>query len=267
MGDPTGRAGLGNVVAVLTDLLARVRRLEKKSVGATPAFVSVSASSGVKSLGARSNALSNNPIALAVDAVGNFGYIPSSLEQKTIVGPYTVDMAAWLSQPLEMFTYDGDPTGRVAVGWIAESLDAAGLKEFVVYDAKGRIQGVRVETLVAGLHSAYIQSRTVNIARISALEASMNAAVGAKLRQVFTYANVGALTILASTRDLTITWPVPFADTNYTVVRSFVPPAGVLVNMESYVKSQTTTGCVVTVYTNGVALPAGGTMTVEGLHL
>lgn len=248
---------------------ARPTRTQKDGAWRKPVHTpnSVTADAGMASLGVRGNPLSNNPIAVAVDAAGNFGYIPSSQELKTVTGDYTVDMAAWLAQPLKTFTYTGDPTGRVAVGWLAENLHSAGLGEFVVYAPDGSIQGVRVETLIAGLHSAYIQSRAVSIARIAALEASMAASVGNKLHQVFEYSVLPALSLLSSQKDLTVSWPKPFADTDYTVQATFTPPAGVLVGMDYYVKSRTTTGCVITIFTNGVALPSGGYMRVDANHL
>lgn len=211
MGDPTPADRLG-IVRTINDTLRRVRNLEKSirrrlavaalfasgdvSAGGdvsganVAAFASVSGSmvnasvsmaaprgsfdSELASLGVRNNPLTNNPIALAVDANGDFGYIPSSQEMKTVLGDYTVDMAAWLSQGLKRFTYVGDPDARVSVGWLAEDLDAAGLREFVVYAKDGTIQGVRVETLVAGLHSAYVQSRAQSQARLNAVEQSVS---------------------------------------------------------------------------------------------
>jgi hypothetical protein len=265
MGDPTSSGPLA-IIPTLREILRRLRKLESGNTGVVTVR-SLIASMFVRSPGVRTNPLTNNPIALAIDADGNFGYIPSSLEKKTIIGPYTVDMTAWLNQPLMRFTYDGDPTGRVSVGWIAESLDQAGLKEFVVYAPNGTIQGVRVETLIAGLHSAYIQSRSVSVARIAALEATLNTAVGNKMHQVFEYSVLPALTVLASQKDLTISWPRPFTDTDYTIQAVFTPPAGVLVGLSYFVKSRTTTGCVITMYTNGVALPSGGYMRVDANHL
>lgn len=307
---------------------------------------------GVSSTGARNNPLTNNPIALAVDADGSFGYIPSSQEMKIITGDYTVDMAGWLNQHLRTFTYAGDPTNRVSVGWIAEDLDAAGLHEFVVYSKDGKIQGVRVETLVAGLHSAYVQSRTQSLGRLTAVEKSASDSTKAittaqssitdlttrvatdetaatalngrvttlegrqsgyasgtdltaltgrvttlegkqstyalgtdltalatrvkaledanktKLRQRVTSATMGALTVLNSSTTVTITWPTAFADVNYTpTIVSVTPPGGVLTSISARITAQTTTTCTLLVYTSGIAVSAGTSIVVDGVHL
>lgn len=284
---------------------------------------------GVSSTGARNNPLTNNPIALAVDADGSFGYIPSSQEMKIITGDYTVDMAAWLNQHLRTFTYAGDPTNRVSVGWIAEDLDAAGLHEFVVYSKDGKIQGVRVETLVAGLHSAYVQSRTQSLGRLTAVEKSASDSTKAiataqssitdlttrvatdetaataltgrvttlegkqstyvlgtdltalatrvkaledanktKLRQRVTSATMGALTVLNSSTTVTITWPTAFADVNYTpTIVSVTPPNGVLTSVSARITAQTTTTCTLLVYTSGIAVSAGTSIVIDGIHL
>lgn len=307
---------------------------------------------GVSSTGARNNPLTNNPIALAVDADGSFGYIPSSQEMKIVTGDYTVDMSAWLNQHLRTFTYAGDPTNRVSVGWMAEDLDAAGLHEFVVYSKDGRIQGVRVETLVAGLHSAYVQSRTQSLARLTAVEKSasdstkaitaaqtsvtdlatrvatdetaatalngrvttlegrqsgyasgidvtaltgrvttlegkqssyaiatdvtalaarvkaLEDAAKTKLRQRVTSATMGALTVLNSSTTVTITWPTAFADANYTpTIVSVTPPGGVLTSVSARITGQTATTCTLFVYTAGIAISAGTSIVVDGVHL
>jgi hypothetical protein len=307
---------------------------------------------GVSSTGARNNPLTNNPIALAVDANGDFGYIPSSQEMKVIAGDYAVDMASWLSMPLKRFTYIGDPSGRVSVGWLAEDLDKAGLREFVVYAKDGTIQSVRVETLVAGLHSAYVQSRTQSQARLAAMEQTVAASASSvtaaqssvtdlanrvstdetaataltgrvttlegrqsgyasgtdltalttrvttlegrqssyalasdvtaltarvkaledanktKLRQRVTSATMGALTVLNSSTTLTITWPTAFADANYTpTIVSITPPGGVLTSVSARITAQTATTCTLLVYTAGIAISAGTSIVVDGVHL
>lgn len=380
MGDPTpaDRLGIGRT---LTDILRRVRNIEKSirrrltvaslfasgdlsaggnvtganvaafaTVSGTSVNASVSMASPrasfdneLASLGVRNNPLTDNPIALAVDANGDFGYIPSSQEMKTVLGDYMVDMSAWLSQSLKRFTYVGDPDGRVSVGWLAEDLDAAGLREFVVYAKDGTIQGVRVETLVAGLHSAYVQSRVQSQSRLTAMEQSvatsasnvtavqksvtdltmrvgtdetaataltgrvttlegkqssyalgtdltalttrvttaettanalaarvkaLEEAAKTKLRQRVTSTSMAALTVLNSSQTVTITWPTAFADANYTpTIVSVTPPSGVLTTINARVTAQTATTVTLLVYTSGIAVSAGTTITVDGIHL
>lgn len=77
-----------------------------------------------------------------------------------------------------------------------------------------------------------------------------------------------ALTLLASSQDVTVTWPVPFADSNYSVVPTVWVTAGTLGKFTAQPKagSQTATGCVVTVASLGIAIASGQTLDVLAIH-
>lgn len=375
MGDPTPSDKLG-IGRTLTDILRRVRNLEKSirrrlavaslfasgdigSGGAVTgasvsafgpvsgstvnASVSMSAPTGefddgLVSQDVRERVLAENVAAVYVDEAGQLGTMPSTRKLKDVAGTYAVDMAKWLSLPLYQYTYKADPQKRMQVGFLADDMHNAGLREFCLYDRAGNLQGMRTDQLVAGLHSAYIQSRATSIARLTAVEqanttvtdrvttlegkqggyatgtdlttltgrvttlegkqstyalatdltslttrvttAETNAtaltarvkaledAAKTKLRQRVTSASMAALTVLNSSQTLTVTWPTAFADNNYTpTIVSVTPPSGVLTSISARITAQTTTTVTLLVFTAGIAVSAGTTVTVDGLHL
>lgn len=100
-----------------------------------------------------------------------------------------------------------------------------------------------------------------NAARITTLEAK---AVTAQRVAVAT----PALTLLALQQDIPITWPTPFPDTNYGIY-PVIEPAGIaLGKTTAQVKqgSKTTTGCVITYVSTGIAITAGQTLEVLALR-
>lgn len=211
---------------------------------------------GVRSTGARANVVTTNYVAAYLDANGNLGYAPSTLASKNVHGLFQVDMAKWLNLPLYRFTYKDDPEAREVVGPLADDLHAAGLKEFVVYDEQGNIQGVRTETLLIGLWSAYVQSRAATLTRI-----------GNQLFQTYTESSMTALGLNAE-KTYTVTWPKPFIDAQYLVAPTVTSTGLALAAVASVVPgSQTATGCKVSVRTLGLSLAAGATLTVQAVHI
>lgn len=211
---------------------------------------------GVRSTGARANVVTTNYVAAYLDANGNLGYAPSTLASKNVHGLFQVDMAKWLNLPLYRFTYKDDPEAREVVGPLADDLHAAGLKEFVVYDEQGNIQGVRTETLLIGLWSAYVQSRAATLGRIAN-----------QLYQTYTEASMTALGLNAE-KTYTVTWPKPFVDAQYLVAPTVTSSGLALTAVASVVPgSQTATGCKISVRTLGLALASGATLTVQAVHI
>jgi hypothetical protein len=142
------------------------------------------------------------------------------------------------------------------MGPYAEDLDAAGLNEFVIYSPEGVIQGVRLESLVMGLWSAYVQSRTTTLARIA--------------KQLYQTKTVTGMTALGLNAEKTydVVWDTAFADTSYLVSASVSSSGLALAAVASIVPgSQTATGCKVSVRTLGLALASGATLTVQGVHV
>lgn len=292
MGDPTpsDRLGIGRT---LTDVLRRVRNLEKavrrrltvtglfasgdvaaggNVTGANvAAFAAVSGSSvsaalgvsgrtgtfsdGVQSAGVRTRTVTNSPVQLYVDADGNFGISASTRARKNIGDDYNVDMDKFLAIVLKNWTYKDKPFAS-GMGPIADDLDAAGLKEFVIYNLDGTIQGVRSDMLIIGLWSAYKQSRTATLAEFNK-------------RLVQTVTN-SAMTLLGINAEKTypIVWPKEFADTNYAVSASVTSSGLALAAVCAVVPgSKTTKGCSVTVRSLGLAIAANSTLTVEAIHV
>lgn len=211
---------------------------------------------GVRSTGARANVVTTNYVAAYLDANGNLGYAPSTAASKNVLGPFQVDMAKWLALPLYRFTYKDDPENREVVGPLADDLHAAGLGQFVVYDESGKIQGVRTETLLVGLWSAYVQSRAATMSRIAN-----------QSFQTYTESAMTALGLNAE-KTYTVTWPKPFVDNQYLVAPTVTSTGLALAAVASVVPgSQTATGCKVSVRTLGLALAAGATLTVQAVHI
>lgn len=211
---------------------------------------------GIKSTGVRTTTLTNSPVQLYVDADGNLGVGASTRAKKNIGTDYKVDMTKFLAVVLKNWTYKDNPLAA-GMGPIADDLDAAGLKEFVIYNLDGSIQGVRSDMLIIGLWSAYVQSRTATLAEFNK-----------RLKQTVTVTNMSALSI-GGTRPYTITWDKPFTDADYAVYANVYSNAGVLISgavAASLPSSRTTTQCVVQV-TSGVALLSGQTLVVEAIHV
>jgi hypothetical protein len=212
---------------------------------------------GVRSTGARANVVTQNYVAAYLDANGNLGYAPSTLGSKNVLGPFQVDMQRWLNLPLYRFTYKDDPESREVVGPLADDLHAAGLKEFVVYDEAGNIQGVRTETLLIGLWSAYLQSRMATQARIGNMKYQKQTVTG--------------MTALGLNAEKTydVVWPTEFADANYHATADVFSTTGLaLAAVASIVPgSETSKGCKISVRTLGLALAVGSTLTVKATHI
>ena len=213
---------------------------------------------GIRSSGARNTQVTNDYVVAYLNSDGTLGYAPSTLASKDVLGPYAVDMAKFLAIDLYAYTYKTDPKKSVRMGPIADYLDAAGLKEFVIYDPDdaSKIQGLRFDMLIYGLWSAYVQSRTTTLARIA--------------KQLYQTKTVSGMTSLGLNAERTydIVWDTAFADTSYLVSASVSSSGAALAAVASIVPgSQTATGCKVSVRTLGLALAAGATLTVQGVHV
>lgn len=292
MGDPTPSGPLG-ITTTLRDILKRLRNLEKAvrrrltvtglsasgSVsaggdvtganlaaysGVTGLFVTAALAvkgltgeftNGLRSPGVRTTTLTNSPVQLYVDADGNLGVGASTKAKKNIGTDYKVDMTKFLAVVLKNWTYKDNPLAA-GMGPIADDLDAAGLKEFVIYNLDGSIQGVRSDMLIIGLWSAYVQSRTATLAEFDK-------------RMVQTVTN-SAMTLLGINAERTydIAWPKEFADTNYAVSASVTSSGLALAAVCAVVPgSKTVTGCKITVRSLGIVIAANSTLTVEAIHV
>lgn len=210
---------------------------------------------GVKSPGVRTTTLTNSPVQLYVDADGNLGVGASTRAKKNIGTDYAVDMQKFLAVQLKNWTYKDKPFAS-GMGPIADDLDAAGLKEFVIYNLDGSIQGVRSDMLIIGLWSAYVQSRTATLGEFNK-----------RAVQTVTNSSMTALG-LNSEKTYDIVWPNEFADTNYAVTASVTSAGAVLGAICAVVPgSKTTKGCKISVRSLGIALLANNTLTVEAVHV
>ncbi len=210
---------------------------------------------GVQSTGARNNQVTTGYVAAYIDSGGNLGYAPSTRASKDIGAEYAVDMTRFLGMKLYNWQYKNG--GMKGIGPIADDLELAGLTEFLTYSMDGQLQGLRYESLTMGLWSAYVQSRTSTLAEFNK-----------RMVQSKTVTNMTALSI-GGTKSYTITWDKPFSDSTYAVVPYVYSSSGVLlsgVSAASLPSSRTTTQCVVQVAA-GVALLAGQTLVVEGIHV
>lgn len=209
---------------------------------------------GVRSTGAYNNQLTSNYRAMYIDANGNQGYAPSTRASKDVGQPYAVNMQAFLATTLFNWQYKDD--GMHGIGPLADDLDAAGLTEFVMYDDDGAPAGLRIETLVIGLWSAYVQSRANTLARVAN-----------QMLQTVTNGSMTALGVNAE-KTYTVVWPKAFADTNYAVIPSVTSSGAALAAVAYEVPgSKTNTQVQITVRTLGVALLANSTLTVNGIHI
>lgn len=257
MGDPAGANGPKSVTGRIRDLIRRVARLEKTAPGVNPKFKSVTAALGFTSPGVRTKTLTNSPVQVYVDATGSLGVSASTLAKKNITGSYAVDMNKFLAVDLKTWAYKDNPNAT-GMGPIADSLDAAGLSEFVIYNLDGSIQGVRSDMLIIGLWSAYVQSRMSTLTRI-----------GNQKHQTVTVA-VGAAIALGGTRSFAITWPTAFVDADYMTTASIVNvTTGVVVagaTASVLQSSKTAGGCTVYVAA-GIAITTGQALVVEAVHI
>jgi hypothetical protein len=238
--------------------LARPTQTQKDGAWRKPVHTpnSVTADAGMASIGARTNTVTNSPVPLYIDAAGNLGVSASTRARKNIGSDYKVDMAKFLAIGLKNWSYIDNPAAT-GMGPIADDLDAAGLKEFVIYNLDGSIQGIRTDTLLMGLWSAYVQSRTTTLARIA------NQAY-----QTQTVTGMAALT-LGGTKQYAISWPAAFADANYMVVPTVYSTGGLPVAGATAAVIQgtkTATGCTVQVNAS-VAILSGQTLVVEATHI
>lgn len=209
---------------------------------------------GVRSSGARNNQVTTGYVAAYLDQDGNLGFAPSTRASKNIGTPYNVDMTKFLALTLYNWQYKNG--GMQGIGPLADDLDAAGLREFVTYAADGTVQGLRYESLIFGLWSAYVQSRTATLTEFAK-------------RMVQTVTN-SAMTLLGINAEKTydIAWPKPFADTNYAVSASVTSSGLALAAVCAVVPgSKTINGCKITVRSLGIVIAANSTLTVEAIHV
>jgi len=69
----------------------------------------------------------------------------SSVRYKTNLGPFSGDIQKTLLLEPKSFTYKGSDVR--GVGYLAENLEALGLKKLVIYDAQGRSDSIRYHLL------------------------------------------------------------------------------------------------------------------------
>lgn len=255
MGDKTNISPNRRLPQLLTDLLVRVKRLEKNMIGKYARFISLTATDSIVSQGVRTTTLTNAPVQLYVDGNGKFGVSASTRAKKNIGTDYNVDMDKFLAIVLKNWAYKDNPDAT-GMGPIADDLDAAGLTEFVIYNLDGSIQGVRSDMLTIGLWSAYVQSRTATLTEFAK-----------RMVQSVTISSMTALG-LNSEKTYAIVWPKEFADTNYAVSASVTSSGLALAAVCAVVPgSKTTKGCSVTVRSLGLAIAANSTLTVEAIHV
>lgn len=254
MADPTLTPGFA-IKPIILGIWRRLRELE--SHDRQLRVKALVASVFIRSPGVRTTTVTSNPVPLYIDDQGNFGISASTRAKKNIGSDYLVDMNKFLAVTLKNWSYISNPDST-GMGPIADDLDAAGLREFVIYHpTTGAVQGIRPDTLLMGLWSAYTQSRSNTLARLAK-----------QLHQVKTVPSMSAITLGGST-NYSITWDTPFADADYTVVASVSNTSGVLlsgVSAASPIASRTATGCTVQV-ASGITLLAGQTLTVEAFHV
>jgi hypothetical protein len=120
---------------------------------------------------------------------------------------------------------------------------------------------------LASLDTALAAGDTVHAAinkRIDDLPKPTTSAVQIEYRDGVAVPAIVSLLGLSATVDVTITWPNPFADTNYVVTPQIsTAVAGLLGKTGATLKTKTTTGCVITVTTT--ALIAAGQATLSAV--
>lgn len=125
-------------------------------------------------------------------------------------------------------------------------------------------QQVTLEALAAQLGAAVPASEVVHTAlaaRLTALEAK-----AVTVQRVS--ATTPGLTLLAATADIPITWPTPFADTNYSIAPQLEVTGVTLAKTTVAVKagSKTKTGCVISYAATGIAVSAGQQLDVLAIR-
>ena len=112
-----------------------------------------------------------DPLGDFVSDIGGAKCTPSSLRYKNNVQSLGGDFSRILLAEPRSFTYKD--SGKADIGYIAEEIDALGLKDFVVYDAQGRPDALKYDRIpMYTLEVVKAQQKTIETleARISALE-------------------------------------------------------------------------------------------------
>lgn len=106
---------------------------------------------------------------------GRIGHVPSSLQYKTLLGDYVVDLEAWveLGRLTKLFYYNDDEAQSPRAGMIAEWVNER-FPEFVIH-VDGEPRGIHYEFMVTGMVSAFTQFVDEVRARESRLEARLTA--------------------------------------------------------------------------------------------
>lgn len=116
--------------------------------------------------------------AYALEATSELGYPPSLRELKQDIGDAVIDVAAWLSLPVQRFRYRADveangDEAQYRLGFIAEDLQAAGLDDWLYKSEDGALQGVAYEHHSLALHEivrAQQDQIEALVARVAVLE-------------------------------------------------------------------------------------------------
>lgn len=191
------QADLRRVEARKARRLARPTQTQKDGAWRKPVHTpySVSADTGLQSLGAYSNLITGTARAASVDSAGNFGYVASSRRFKTNIVAANLDPAVVVQIGVKHFEYiaevaerdrrasldpadpefDADYPVSVQLGVIAEDLMELGLRDFVFWEADGVTPaGVHYEMLALAVLTV-VQAQAGQLsrleARMSALEA------------------------------------------------------------------------------------------------
>ncbi|QQS44650.1 tail fiber domain-containing protein [Candidatus Roizmanbacteria bacterium] len=82
---------------------------------------------------------------LVIDSSGNVWKDTSSRKYKVNIQPLNTDFSKILD--LKPVSYDFKDTGMHTIGYIAEEVDAAGLKDLVVYDTAGQPDGIKYDRM------------------------------------------------------------------------------------------------------------------------
>ena len=109
---------------------------------------------------------------IGIDSYGNVKMYSSSQRYKTSIQDYTKGLSEVLNlRPISFFQKDedGEPTGRIQSGFIAEEIYAAGMEEFVGFDAEDLPRSLNYGSMVSLLTNAI---KELN-AKIEALEAKV----------------------------------------------------------------------------------------------
>ncbi|ARC55971.1 hypothetical protein AS850_02645 [Frondihabitans sp. 762G35] len=117
------------------------------SVGGTfSAGGRLTANTGITSTGVRNNQVTTGYVAMYVDQNGVFGYAPSTLSTKTLLGNFTPEIDQWVTLIPKVFAYKDDPAKQRQFGLIAE-LVVKREPMLGIYDENHKLRGVRYELL------------------------------------------------------------------------------------------------------------------------